>query len=370
MKIVNNYKGIIGGVIFVIGGAIYIGFILSLKASDDKIEKTNKKSVKTVIVSAGTSGAFGEYAGFVRGVDQAILTTKINGRILSLNKKEGERVKKGEILAVLSADELTAQIRGAKNTILELEKTLKDTRKYYNQKVDEAKDSGASDEEIQSAKKMRDLQIQSMETEIVSARGSLQVAQSYQGETVVKAPFGGVVAKVFQEVGQVVGPTMPIFEIANDTQYIVELFVSQSVVKQLNKGDVISLICGDKKEVCQGKIDFIGPISPANGQKSLVQISFSDKDPAIYLGQYVEARLVTSNKEQSWIVIPEEAVISKYNEKFVFVVEDNLAKERKIKIGQFYDGMVIVESGLSQGEKLIVKGMYLIRNNDKVDIYE
>jgi RND family efflux transporter MFP subunit len=369
MEKMKNYKWLIGLGVVIGGGIMYAGLSLITRNTQAETNAINEKGVKVMMVSAKPFAAEGEYAGFVRGIDQAMVTTKINGRILSLNKREGDWVRKGEVLAVLSADELAAQTQSARDSITALQNTLQDTKKYYSQKVDEAKDNNATKEEVQSAKRMRDLQMQSVQTQIVNAQGSLKVAQSYAGETIVRAPFSGVVTRVFQEVGQVVGPTAPICEVADATQLSVEMFVSQMVAEQLKKGDKISLLCGEEKKECQGMIDAISPISEANAQKSLVRIRFVAKDPLVYLGQYVIAKLAMSD-DSIKIVVPEQAIISKYNEKFVFVAEAGLAKERKIVTGQSHSGLVAVSSGLAEGEQLIVEGMYALRNNDNVKTHE
>lgn len=342
------------------------------KETNSSIGKENKSSEKSVRVEKIIATHFvpaSEYAGFVRGADQSTLTTKINGRILSLNRQEGDLVKKGEVIAILSAEELSAQVDGARKTINELRQTLKDTEKYYDQKVDEAKDNGATDEEISSAKKMRDLQMQSVKTEIVNAEGSLRVAQSYQGETIVRAPFGGVITRVFQEIGQVVGPTAPICELANSAQLTVEMFVSQETAAQIKKGEKVDLLCGDEKKDCQAIVVAVSPISEANAQKALVRMYFSKDDANVHLGQYVVAKLANDAMEQK-IVLPESAILAKYNEKFVFVVEDGLAKERIVSVGQAQDGKMEIVSGLSSGEQVVVDGAYALRNNDKIKIYE
>ncbi len=365
----KNHTWLIGLGVVIGGGAIYAGLLLVAHTTQAETSAANEKSVKVMTVASKSFAAEGEYAGFVRGVNQAMVTTKINGRILSLNKREGDWARKGEVLAVLSADELAAQSQSAKDSIAALQNTLDSTQSYYKQKVNEAKKGSATKEEVQSAKRMRDLQMQSVQTQIVSAQGALKVAQSYAGETIVRAPFAGVVTRVFQEVGQVVGPTSPICEIADATQLSVEIFVSQTVAEQLKKSEKISLLCGEEKKECQGVVDAISPISEANAQKALVRIRFAAKDPLIYLGQYVTAKLAMQ-EESVKLVVPEQAIIAKYNEKFVFVVETGLAKERPVEIGQSQNGMVAVSDGLTAGEQVVVEGMYAIRNNDNVKIHE
>lgn len=344
--------------------------LMTVRAVSTETSLEHLKPVNVIVVGERRFSASQEYGGFIRGMDQAVLTTKISGRITKIIKKEGEFVKKGEVIATLSADEITAQSQGAQQSITALEKTLENTKKYYNQKIDEIKDKNATKEEVQSAKRLRDLQVQTVKTEIVAAQGSLAVAQGYAEETSLRAPFTGVITRVFQEVGQVVGPTASICEIASQEKLSVEVFVSQVVMAQISKGESVDAFCGDDRKACQGTIESISPASEMNAQKSLVRILFAEKSSLISLGQYVSVRFPVSDAVQNRIVIPEESIIARYDEKFVFIAEGDIANERKVALGQIQDGMVEILSGVNIGEHLITKGTGDIRNNDKIKIYE
>ena len=222
MEIIKRNKSFILTSFLIFGLCCGAVLFFSAKAMDSGLAG-DTKPVKSIIIEPQQFSASQEYGGFVRGIDQAVLMTKINGRITKIAKKEGEFVKKGEVIVLLSADEITAQLQGAQQSIEAFEKTLDDTEKYYDQKVDEAKDNNASKEEVQSAKRLRDLQVRAAKTELVNAQGSLGIAQSYAKETSVRAPFNGVITRVFQEVGQVAGPTTPICEIAGQAELSMEV---------------------------------------------------------------------------------------------------------------------------------------------------
>ncbi len=370
MKILKQNAWIVSIGIVIIG---CVGIAVSLKsvgATETNIEAVHSKSVKAIVAKPTNFSASEEYAGFVRGTDQAVITTKITGRIKNIIKREGDIVKKGDPIAVIDANELVAQSYSAQQTIDALQKNLDDTKKYYSQKVDEVKDGGATKEEIQSAKRLRDLQIQAVQTEIVGAQGSLHVAQSLTQETIVRAPFDGIVTRVFQETGQVVSPATPICEVASQSDLSVEIFVSDDIVSYIKKGDVVNAICGNDYEECQGEIIAVSPVSEMNAHKSLVRVQFLKEDPSIYLGQYVKVHFPITDNISNKIIVPEKSIIAKYDEKFVFVVKDGLALERRVVIGHIQSGMVEIVVGITPGDEVIVEGMYDLRNNDVVTLYE
>ena len=375
-NILNNMRLIRKNIWVIIIGFIIIGFVIitisltSVRATDHDMQSISQKIVKTSIVEPKRFAVSEEYAGFVRGTDQAVITTKITGRVTNILKKEGDTVKKGEVIAYIDADEIVAQSQSAQQTINALQKNLTDTKKYYSQKVDEAKDNDATKEEVKSAKRLRDLQMQSVQVEIVSAQGAQRVAQSYAQETTIRAPFDGVVTRVFQEIGQVVSPATPICEVANQSELSVEIFVSDDAVPFIAKEDLVTVFCGNDHTKCQGKIMAISPVSEMNAHKSLVRVQFSKDDPLIHLGQYVTINLPITDDVSDRIIVPEQSIIAKYDEKFVFILIEGVAVERKVSIGHVQSGMVEIIAGLESGDELIIEGVYGLRNNDAVTLYE
>ena len=362
----NKIKIIILTILILASGS---AFLFSVRAMDENVRSENIKMVKVETAELESFQAFNKYGGFIKGENQSNLAPKISGRLVSVLKKEGERVKKGETIAILSADEIVAQSQTAKQTIGALYENLKQTEKYYKQKVDEARDNKASDEEVKSAKRLRDLQAQAVETEIIRAKGGLNEVQSLVKETIIRAPFDGIITRVNGEVGQLVGPTMPVCEVADDSRMIVEIFVSGDVLAQLNKNQIIKALCGDEKKECQGEIDALGVITQSNNQKALVKVVLEKNNSEVYLGQYVILHLV-GNAKSDQMVISEKSIIAKYDEKFVFTLKDGVVEEKKVSLGKAFDGKVEVLSGITQGEKVVIEGTKELRNGDKIEIYE
>jgi RND family efflux transporter MFP subunit len=345
------------------------GFFFLVRADEENIENKNIKAVKVESVKLEKFQNFNEYSGFIKGESQTSLAPKINGRLVSILKNEGDRVKKGETIAILNADEIVSQSQTIKQTINALYKNLDQTEKYYKQKVDEAKDGTASNEEIKSAKRLRDLQAQAVETEIIRMQGGFNEVQSLVKETIIRAPFDGVITKIFGEVGQLTGPTTPVCEVADDSQLVVEVFVPREILSQLAKKQKVQALCGDMKKECQGEIDTLGVITQSNGQKALAKVVFEKNNPEIYLGQYVILQLA-NEVVNNQVVINEKSIISKYDEKFVFVEMDGKVQERKIYLGNLQNGKAEVLTGITQGEKIVIEGMNKLRDGDNVKVYE
>ncbi len=354
-------------VLMMVTGFVSIFFPKQSTAVQEVEEK--KYPVKTIVAQSDAFVSYGEYGGFVQGKNQSVISSKINGRLIEMKKYDGDIVHKGDIIAVLNADELTQQVVNAQKIISSLEDTLHDTKKYYEQKVDESKDDDASKEAISSAKKLRSLQVQSVQNSIAEAQGNLQLAQSFAKETIVRAPFDGVIIRTFQESGQIVGPTTPLFEIADMSELQIELFVAQDVIRGLSVNAHVDVLTGDSKKTLVGTVTSVGKRAQSSAQQARVTVKIEEKTN-VQLGQYVTVQLPRDVPYDDAVIIPEGAVIQKYDETFVFVVENDRAVMRKIDLGTIYDGKVAVNAGISSGERVVIEGMHTIRDQYFVKVYE
>ncbi len=351
----------------IIAGSILVFFTKRSMAAQGAEEK--RYPVKTIAVQPGVFVPFGEYGGFVQGKDQSIVSSKINGRLVEMKKYDGDIVHKGDVIAVINADELAQQVVNAQKMISSLEDTLQDTKKYYEQKVDEAKDDDASKEVVSSAKKLRSLQVQSVQNSIVEAQGNLQLAQSFAKETIVRAPFDGVIVRTFQESSQIVGPATPLFEIADMSELQVELFVAKDAMLELPVNARVDILIGESKKVLVGTVTSVGKRAQSSAQQARITVKIEEKTN-VQIGQYVTVQLPHNVIYDDAIVIPEDAILQKYDETFVFVVENDRAIMRKIDLGVIYDGKAAVTSGISSGEHVIVEGMHTVRDRYYVKVYD
>lgn len=348
---------------FIFGLKIF--FVVNAKEKDGFLNKPELVRIKTAEI--GSIETTDKYSGFVKGDSQSKVAPKVNGRVASVLKNEGEKVKKGEIVVILSADEMMAQNNTAREVLNSLYLNLEKTEAYYKQKVDEAKDKDVSKEELKSAKRLRDLQVQAIEIEVSRAKGGINEIQSLTKELMVRAPFDGIISEISTEVGELAGSNIPVFEIAQENKPVLEVFVSREVLAQIKNNQSVTLFDSSTQRKLFGKIGSLGVISENYGQKALVKIYLEGED--VYLGQYLVVNF-SGVRSENKIVIDEKSVVSRYDDNFVFLVEGNLVKQKKISLGKVGNGKVEILEGISVGDKVVVDGINKLRSGDEVEIYE
>jgi len=379
---------------FLILLVIIFGTIV-VKKNDAQAEvKENLKQVKAIEIEKGNFNETQEYSGLVKGVQETELAPKISGRIVNVYKKEGDLVKKGELLVTLDGSELFDQKNLSVQQLYNAQKSLEEAEDYYDQTVDQAKeeleiakdvrdeaeDNGDSqeifsakkdvdrvEEAVKSAKKMRDLQQQLAQNQVSVSKNQLEIYSNSAENTRLLAPYSGVITKKYFDAGALVSPQSPIFSLADLSQKEVKITVPGTVVGKIALGDDVKIKSSNNK-IFSGEIKAVSPVSDVVTRKSIVKIALK-KESDLRAGELVSVELKISQKKEA-IVIPLSAVKKDYYENSVFVLDGEIAKEKTVKLGDIENNQVEIKAGLQAGEKIIVEGQSYLKNNEKVRIYE
>lgn len=387
MKIMNKK-------IFLVLVVVLFGGYFTVQAfyRDDKPEEQIVKNVKIEKVESGVSENTRKFSGVVGGEKEVFISPKVSGYVVEMKKKEGDFVRKGELLAVVDGADLNLQSVAASDNVSALKKVLEKTEKYYDQVVDETEAAvdvskkeyvavrdgeSSSDSEISiakkgyektkesldSAKKLRDSQVQSVEAEITAAIGQSKVLQNYANNTRIIAPFDGVIGRKMASVGSMVSPSVPVYTLISSNKKEVEIFAPASVTQYLSVGQKVQVFSDEADEKTIGTVSAVSPSADTISRKSVVRISLGDD---FSLGEFVVVDLPLK-KRDNISIIPVQAVVGEYYEKFVFVARDGMVEKRKIEIGNEADGFVEVVSGVEVGEEIVVEGQFYLRDGDRVN---
>lgn len=340
-------------------------------------EHEEKKSVRTIGVSPTPFQETALFSGFIRGVKQADITPTISGSIIRLLKEEGDRVYQGEVLAVLDGRTLLAL---QKSSLMSLESTntqLKETRKYYDQKVDEAKTaldnaSGSSEhdaasEAVKSAKRLRDAELASLETQKAAREGSMLVSQANLSDTVIRAPFDGVVMRKNTSLGSFVSPSAPIYSIATQDAFEIVVSLPQNIADHITKRSTVSV--SDGTTSVAGQIFSLVSGADESSQQSIARIRFAPSaaaPQAFHLGEHVEVSFLVGAPRDA-LFVPESALISKYDDTFVYIVENGSVKRYPVILGTVSGDNREIISGISSGVHVVIEGEHTLSDNQSVE---
>ena len=311
-----------------------------------------------------------EISGFIRGESRADIAPMASGRILRIFKHEGETVKKGDVLATIDANVSDAQVAAASSSVDALSKTLDDSKKYYNQLVDQAKsDSGSSSQASKSAKRGRDLQIQAAKDQLIAAQGALDIAQAGRNNSTLIAPFAGIITTVYGREGGFANFSMPLLSISTQNNKEIETYVSATNGRNITVGTTVAMQTSGGQPVT-GLITAVSAGSDTQSLKTLLRIHIDDVSNTIYLGDFLHGQILIPRSEEA-VSIPRNAIVSRGGDQVVFVLnKDNIVKEQSIKTSSEHSGFIDVTEGLVADQKIVTEGQQYLINGSATKPYE
>ncbi len=185
----------------------------------------------------------------------------------------------------------------------------------------------------------------------------------------VRSPISGFVNEKYMNRGEMSAPGMPIVNVIDVSSVKISAGVPERFVDQVKIGQpvriTIDVIPGAE---FTGKINYIAPSLSTSNRTLEIEIIIENRDKIIKPEMSANVEIIQSFNPDA-IVLPQDYIVDfGENNKYVFVLEGDIAKKRMITIGGREKNNVLIASGLSKGEKLIFEGFQQLADNDKVQI--
>lgn len=366
----------------------------------------NKSALPRVAVAPLTKQDIREtlsISGPVSGTDSVDVVSGIHAEILSMNVKEGDKVTKGQVLAVLDSTDLERELQIAENAwrsavvakeekdkeaALGYEKACQDYEKAsqdYNRTAQLAADGYIAQTELEQSKNaLNDARRQmesytvedgrgradrSYELAVSNAAFELEKKREELEDTQIKSAIDGTVVRVNSKVGQfadTVEDDKPIFSIENLEQLELEIKVSEFSIGKVKVGQK-AIISADilGKDTEEGRVTKISPTGEEKGGGSTERvipttIQIEGKDTKLIAGITARAELLIDEAEDTFVV-PSQALFDNGEETCIAVVEEG--KIRWIPVETGVDGDVRVQV-LPTGDVELTEGMQLVTEPD------
>lgn len=274
------------------------------------------------------------------------LKAEVHGKIIEVLAKRGSRVSKGQIIVKIALNDLPAQLTRSKALLnqreVEYQGALKLNKQGYQGKVHLAQSNAA----LESVK----TEIQSLELDIAN--------------TIIKAPFSGILNTRYVEVGDYVASGDDIAMIADLDPLIVRAHVTELQISQLSVGQVaqVSLLNGEKAE---GELRYIASVGNDATNTFKIEVAIDNKEGQLLAG--LSSELTIDLAKMSAIKIsPALLALDEQGNIGVKSVKDSIVQFTPIEIIKS-DSDGIWLTGLGEQVDIIVLGQGFVRGGDKVD---
>ena len=318
----------------------------------------------------------------VDAVERVELLPRVTGRLLALHVKQGDRVKKGQVVATLEHEQQDALIL---STIAQAASARADTEKaraeMLNAKTDLDRYSRLVKEGFSTQQ-----QYDAIQTEYTSAEASYRAAlakerqyeaeekrvKSEKNDYIIRAPIDGIVLNDYSlTAGAMISPLSPILDIADPRMLKATLRVPELKIFSVAVGMPVSLrfdaLPGESFGGSITRIDQY--VDPATRTSSVEIVLDNEKQAGGRLrpGMFGQAAIVEKSFAGT-LTVPEGALHASETGLYVYVVADGKAAQREVATGIQDGGRVQILGGLAEGDEVIIFGGNNLRDGEAVTV--
>ena len=316
-----------------------------------------------------------EVAGTVRARTSAVVAARIPGSISVLKVREGDRVRKGQVLARLNAQENQAVAAGATAGVEDAQRALDEalsrrklaetTFERYSRLYTE---QAVTRQEFDIKQTEKELAVQSVSragARLKQAEAGARAAATMADYTLIIAPISGIVTAKQAELGSTVFPAQPLLTIEDEGSYQLELAMPESLGTRIRPGSPVRVTLDALGDTFTAEITDIVPAANPVSRTFIARISLNRK--GLKSGQFGRGAISTGTTVNS-ISVAAKAVVEHGAMTTVWVVgANNIARLRIVKTGKSAGGRVEILSGLTVGERVVVGGPEKISEGAKVE---
>ena len=308
-----------------------IGF--SKKAIDVKVSLIEDQMFDQQIVANGK----------IEASKKADLRFNLGERITNINVKNGEHIRKNEIIATQDNGILQNQIEKA---LIAQEKA--------KSKLEEEKINYGFDRKLNNTLNSTVSENLNVKSGVKEALNELANAQLVYDQTILRAPFSGVVANLDTKVGNYVNPSDIFCTLISMDKMEIIFGVLEGELSEIYLGQIITLRpFGNTDNTYSGKISEINPFVDENGMIT-IKAAITSKSTRLYEG--MNCKVFINSPLENVVVIPKEALVLRSNREVVFTLENGLAKWNYVEIQAENSKYYALKSGLVIGDSIITSG--------------
>ncbi len=339
--------------------------------------------VQAVAVTAAGGGSTNssvlDATGYVVARRQATVSSKVTGKVTAVYIEEGKRVQEGEVLARIDDSNVRAQLELARANLGEVRVQLADAERQLKRARELAGEKLVS----QSALDTAGANVDALRARLQVTQRGVDVQQRQLEDTVVRAPFSGIITVKNAQPGEMISPLSAggagtrtgIGTLVDMDSLEIEVDVNENFINRVQPGQPVAATLNaypDWRIPCE----VVAVIPAADRSKATVKvrIGFKERDPKIlpdmgarvnFLSEQAPAQAASAAPAMR---LPANAVLEDQGSAFVFVIKDDKVERRAVKVGAKDSQGVQVLSGVSPGERVASGDLARLSDGAKVKI--
>jgi RND family efflux transporter MFP subunit len=336
----------------------------------------------TAVAETGATAASAsvlDATGYVVARRQATVSSKVTGKVTEVLIEEGKRVEEGEVLARIDDSNVRAQLELARANLVEVRVQLADAERQLRRAQELAAQKLVSQSSLDTAK----ANVDGLRARLEVTQRSVDVQQRQLDDTIVRAPFSGVITVKNAQPGEMISPLSAggagtrtgIGTLVDMDSLEVEVDVNENFINRVQPGQpVTSTLNAYPEWKIPSEVIAVIPAADRSKATVKVRVGFKQRDPKILPDMGVRVNFLSEPSPTQTappagaVRVPAEAVLEQEGTAVVFVIKDERVERRAVRMGAKSAQSVQVLSGLASGEQVAIGDLSKLSDGAKVKV--
>jgi RND family efflux transporter MFP subunit len=321
------------------------------KADIDLVNKAKSAiTVTTATVRYDVVQSDISYHGTFEPSCEVTVVSESQGKVTKYTINEGDFISEGEIIAWLDNDFTGYQLETAE---VAWKKAQDDLKRYEN---------------LTPGESVSTQQIEEVKLVYQNAKSTYLTLKKQYENAFIKAPVSGTVSKRYFEKGSFIAPGNPVADLINTRKMKFKAWFTATDLKRVKTGQKVTLTSDlYPGETFSGIIKVIG-VKPDDSKRYMVQAEITNSSEKPLVSGIDGTISIEYSSGKKSMVIPRNCIVNSAIEPMVYVVSDNIVKLRPIVISEIINNLVIVKTGLAEGETVVLSGQINLEDNATVSV--
>ncbi len=328
--------------------------LLILACEAPKAEESSKESsskallrVETLELKPKHLREYIQLQGETLAFRELLLSSELPGRIEELSVHLGDQVKEGQVIARIDFRTQRAQLR-------QIRAQLELAQSSHRRLKELLKEEMATQQQVDQAS-----------SQVTQSRAGLELARIQWSKSVIKAPLSGLVTLKRVERGEYVMPGAPLLKIMDHSKIMVMAQVPEQQIAELKKGMKVHIKIGSLERSFEGEINVLIPSGHPESHTYEIRVELDNPEREILVGMAAELKILSQSHEEA-VVIAQDQLLFSGGERVAYLFDGGRARRPVLELGPPEGDRILVRSGLSLGERLIISSQSSLREGQEV----
>ncbi|MCT4593797.1 MAG: efflux RND transporter periplasmic adaptor subunit [Anaeromicrobium sp.] len=302
--------------------------------------------------------------GTIEEKEKAFVSSKIAGKVNLIKGKDGDSVKRRQLLLTLESEDYENNMKLAKAT---LEKA---TANFHSTKINYERVKRLYDQGVVSKSEYDNVNTLYLlaKADLTSAETGVEIAKDTLGNTSVFSPMNGVITRKDVSIGQVLSPGMELMEIRDISSVYMIVNIKQSNLSKVKLNQEVKIeIDSYEDKKFKGSIKEIGTIAKESNRTFRTKILIKNEDFLLKPGMFASCHIKTGNEDRM-VYIPVKSLLGREGEYYTYVIDGNKAKRVSVEIGKIINDNVVIKSGLQKGQVVAGTNLNQLKDGELVKL--